>query len=178
MWTSGCRNCNLTLAERTFFCRLFFDFFLCVFQFFCKSVHNFHHNEYNQSHDQEINDCRNEFAIIQCNFSQKIHFQLIKIHSSEQSKNWIDDTILVNAPPIMIPTAMSMTLPRLINSLNSFMNFFIVSFILSSFVSHFIIQQSILFFHLIILIYLYTYKFAFNEQIRSRIIFNSFSVHV
>ena len=78
MWASGCRNCNLTLAERTFFCCLFFDFFLCVFQFSCKSVHNFHHNEYDQSHDQEINDCRNEFAIIQCNFSQKIHFNWSK----------------------------------------------------------------------------------------------------
>jgi hypothetical protein len=31
----------------------------------------------------------------------------------------------VKAPPIIIPTAISMTLPRLINSLNSFIKFFI-----------------------------------------------------
>ena len=31
-------------------------------------------------------------------------------------------TMDVNAPPMMTPTAMSMTLPRLMNSLNSLMN--------------------------------------------------------
>src|SRR5262249_14929228 len=31
-----------------------------------------------------------------------------------------DDTIFPNAAPIMIPTAMSITLPRIANSLNSF----------------------------------------------------------
>ena len=105
MWASGCRNCNLTLAERAFFCRLFFDFFLCMFQFFCKSVHNFHHNEYNRSKFIPPNNPRIGLMI-----------------SSTR-----DDTILVNAPPIMIPTAMSMTLPRLINSLNSMVNAFFYS---------------------------------------------------
>ena len=44
----------------------------------------------------------------------------------EHLKNLIrDDTILVNAPPIMIPIAISITFPRLINSLNSLIKFFI-----------------------------------------------------
>ena len=36
-----------------------------------------------------------------------------------------DVTIAVNAAPMMMPTAMSITLPRLMNSLNSLMNFMI-----------------------------------------------------
>ena len=36
-------------------------------------------------------------------------------------------TMAVNAPPMMTPTAMSMTLPRMMNSLNSLMNLFICS---------------------------------------------------
>lgn len=37
-----------------------------------------------------------------------------------------DDTILPKAPPIMIPTAMSITLPRMANCLNSCRIFFII----------------------------------------------------
>ena len=38
-----------------------------------------------------------------------------------------DVTMAVNAAPMMTPTAISMTLPRLMNSLNSPKNFFTVS---------------------------------------------------
>lgn len=40
----------------------------------------------------------------------------------------VEFTILVNAPPIMIPTAISITLPRITKVLNSLITFFIMVF--------------------------------------------------
>ena len=40
-------------------------------------------------------------------------------------------TILPKAPPTITPTAMSITLPRMANSLNSFKNLLIVNYILN-----------------------------------------------
>ena len=67
-------------------------------------------NEYGQGDDQEVERDLDEIAVM-------ISGEIMSATSEE--------TILPNAPPMMIPTAMSMTFPRKANALNSCRVFFI-----------------------------------------------------
>ena len=92
MRTPGRINCNLTFAERTYLCRRRCRCFFLL-KLFSHPVHRLHDDKHDQSHNQEIKDCRNKFPVIQCCFPQKLYMKLVKIHSPKYSEDRIDDIL-------------------------------------------------------------------------------------
>ena len=56
-------------------------------------IHNLYDQKYDQRHNQEIDYCSDEFAVIQCDIARDIPCELVKVHAAEQTENRVDDVI-------------------------------------------------------------------------------------
>ena len=56
-------------------------------------VHHLDEQEYDQSHDQEIDHRSDKFALIQCDIARDIPRELVEVHAAEQTQNRVDDVI-------------------------------------------------------------------------------------
>ena len=89
-------------------------------------VEGFHDAEKHKGHDQEIDKGRHHIGGKACYVAEAIGSRAChEIEYGVKRLSVTAVTILVNAPPMMTPTDMSMTFPRRAKLLNSSINFFI-----------------------------------------------------
>ena len=92
VWASGGCKCDLGLAERAGLRGGGFGRFLLVDAGHSR-VHHLDEQEYDQSHDQEIDHRSDKFAVIQCDIARDIPRELVEVHAAEQTQNRVDDVI-------------------------------------------------------------------------------------